>query len=109
MTAAHALIESFSVLTRFPAPHRISPADALALLEGNFMAPAGVVALTAPGYRQLLRRAASESVAGGRIYDGVIAACALRAKASAFLTFNAGHFADLSAAGLKVVTPSLSS
>jgi predicted nucleic acid-binding protein len=34
-TAAHALAEAYAVLTRLPAPHRLAPADALALLEGN--------------------------------------------------------------------------
>jgi len=36
-TAAHALLEAYAVLTRLPAPHRLSPADALALLDGNFL------------------------------------------------------------------------
>lgn len=108
ITAAHALAEAYAVLTRFPAPYRLSPADALALLDGNFMAHARVVALSANGYRQLLRRAADQGIAGGRIYDRVIAACALRAKATAFLTFNADHFAELAADGLEVVTPTLS-
>jgi len=34
-TAAHALAEAYAVLTRMPAPHRLAPTDALALLEGN--------------------------------------------------------------------------
>jgi predicted nucleic acid-binding protein len=107
-TAAHALAEAYSVLTRLPAPFRLSPADALGLLEANFMADARLVALPANGYRQLLRRAAGEGIAGGRIYDGVIASCALLAQATVFLTFDAGHFAELAAEGVAVVIPSLS-
>jgi len=104
-TAAHALAESYAVLTRIPAPHRLSPADALALLEGNFIDNARVVALDAPGYRSLLRRAGRDGISGGRTYDAVIAECALKAKAATLLTFNARHFADLEAAGVRVVVP----
>src|SRR5437660_817321 len=53
-TAAHALAEAYAVLTRMPAPHRLAPADALALLEGNFIDGARVIALDAEGYRSLL-------------------------------------------------------
>ena len=34
--AAHAAAEAYAVLTRLPPPHRLSPEDALALIEGNF-------------------------------------------------------------------------
>lgn len=105
VTAAHALAEAYCVLTRLPPPHRLSPADALALLEANFMKGVRVVALDAGGYRSLLRRAAKEGVAGGRTYDALIAECALKARPAAFLTFNAGHFAALEAAGVRVVVP----
>ena len=106
-TAAHALAETYAVLTRIPAPHRLSPADALALLEGNFMASARVVALDADGYRRLIRRAGKEGISGGRTYDAVIADCALKAKAAVLLTFNAAHFASLDDAGVRVVVPSI--
>lgn len=108
-TAAHVLAEAYAVMTRFPAPHRLSPADALALLERNFIDNARVVALDANGYRSLLRRAATEGVAGGRIYDAVIAACALQVRAAVLLTFNAAHFVSLEAAGIRVVVPALES
>lgn len=108
-TAAHALAEAYSVLTRFPPPFRLSPADAHALLEGNFTADARIIALSANGYRQLLQRSAGQGIAGGRIYDGVIAACALLAKATTFLTFNTDHFAGLAAEGIELIDPSRSS
>lgn len=104
-TAAHALAEAYAVLTRIPAPHRLSPADALAVLEGNFIDNTRVAALDARGYRSLLRRAGRDGISGGRTYDAVIAECALRAKAATLLTFNVRHFADLEAAGVRVVVP----
>ncbi len=103
MTAAHAVAESYAVLTRLPAPHRLSPADALTLIESNFID--GAVALDVSGYRTLLRRAGAEGIAGGRTYDALIAECALQAKAAALLTFNARHFNNHEAAGMRVVVP----
>lgn len=108
-TAAHALAEAYAVLTRFPAPHRLAPADALALLEGNFIDGARVVALDADGYRSLLRRAGKEGISGGRTYDAVIAECALKAKAAVLLTFNATHFVHLDATAVRVVVPAVKS
>jgi len=106
-TAAHALAEAYSVLTRMPAPHRLAPADALALLEGNFIDGASVLALDSDGYRSLLKRAGREGVSGGRTYDAIIAECAIRAHAATLLTFNALHFQGLDAAHIRVVVPSL--
>jgi len=105
-TAAHALAESYAVLTRLPAPHRLAPADALALLEGNFIDGANVVALDARGYRSLLKRAAADGIAGGRTYDRILAECAIRARADTLLTFNARHFQGLDGASVRILVPS---
>ena len=90
-----------------PAPHRLAPADALALLEGNFIDGARVIALDAEGYRSLLKRGARDGLSGGRTYDAIIAECAVRAQAVALLTFNAPHFRTLDASQVRVVVPSL--
>jgi len=102
---AHALIETYAVLTRLPAPHRLSPADAWTLVDENFIESAIVVALTAKTYPALLRRVVKRAVAGGRTYDAVIAECARQAKAEALLTFNLRHF-DPPPDGMTVVDPS---
>jgi predicted nucleic acid-binding protein len=105
LVAAPALVEAYVVLTRLPAPHRLSPADALALLEANFMRAARIVALEGKSYRALLRRAPGDGIADGQPYDAVIAACALRVKGATLLTFNAHHFLPFSQRGLQVVVP----
>lgn len=105
---APALVEAYAVLTRLPSPHRLSPADAWALVEANFVEHSTVVALTGKAYARLLRRLAKQTVAGGRTYDGVIAECARRARAQALLTFNRRHF-DLPPAGVSVIEPGMSS
>jgi len=104
LMAGPALIESYAVLTRLPAPHRLSPLDAFTLLETNFMR-AKIIALDGAAYRTLLRRAADDEIVGGQTYDAVIAGCVLKSKADALLTFNEGHFSGLAERGIAVVVP----
>src|SRR5713101_1797235 len=87
IVAAPALVEAYAVLTRLPPPHRLSPTDALTLLEGNFLDVPKVIALDGKSYRALLRQAPDTGIAGGRTYDAVIAACVAQAKATTLLTF----------------------
>ncbi len=37
IVAAPALVEAYAVLIRLPSPHRLSPQNALTLLENNFL------------------------------------------------------------------------
>jgi predicted nucleic acid-binding protein len=77
---AHAALETYSVLTRLPPPHR-APAD----LVHQFLAeefPAQWLALPGPRYRALLKDLASGSVVGGAVYDALIAAVASSHKAT---------------------------
>jgi predicted nucleic acid-binding protein len=104
--AAPALLESYAVLTRLPPPYRLAPADTLALLDASFLTVGRTIALDAIAYQRLLRRAPADNLGGGRIYDAVIATCAVRAAASALLTFNAPHFLVFAARGLEIVVPS---
>ncbi|MBI3403351.1 MAG: PIN domain-containing protein [Acidobacteria bacterium] len=90
--AAHALVETYAVLTRLPAPHRLAPADAWALVKENFVKRAAVVALTGPAHTSLLEELAAAGIGGGRTYDAVIANSARQAKVATLLTFNSRHF-----------------
>jgi predicted nucleic acid-binding protein len=103
--AAHALTEAYAVLTRLPAPHRLAPADAWALVEANFVTQATVVTLEAAAYTGLLRQLASNGIGGGRVYDAVIGACASLAAVGTILTFNPRHF-EPPPRGVAVVEPS---
>jgi predicted nucleic acid-binding protein len=106
VVAAPVLVESYAVLTRLPAPHRMSPADGLALLGANFLVEGvEIVALDADAYRRLLRGAPGGGVAGGRTYDAVVAACAMAARADVLLTFNERHFLSFATPSLLVVVP----
>ncbi|WP_248579551.1 type II toxin-antitoxin system VapC family toxin [Nocardioides sp. InS609-2] len=70
---AHVLIESYSVLTRLPAPHRLAPgvvADILGRLTFR------VLTLPPAAHVALIARLASGGVRGGSTYDGLVAATA---------------------------------
>jgi predicted nucleic acid-binding protein len=104
--AAPAMVEAYAVLTRLPPPHRISPADSWALLEGSFlMISAELVALNAETYRNILQTAAGRGIAGGRLYDAVIVACAQAAYVDVLLTFNERQFVPSAEHGPAVVVP----
>lgn len=105
LVAAPALVETYSVLTRLPAPHRLSATDALALLEANFMSTGKILALDTRSYRSLLRRAPRNGIGGGRTYDAVIAECARKIKGTTLLTFNVRHFMPFAGMGLEIVMP----
>ena len=92
LVAAHTVAELYAVLTRLPTLPRISPVAALRLVEENVTAHAQVVALDAADYRALLRRWADLEVAGGAVYDGLIARVAEKVGADRLLTLNLKHF-----------------
>lgn len=91
LVPAPALVETYAVLTRLPAPHRLSAEDAWQLVEANFIKPATIVALAGRAYARLLGRLARQGIAGGRTYDAVIGEC-VRSRAETLLTFNGRHF-----------------
>ncbi len=96
---AHCLLETYSVLTRLPAPHRIAPATAAAWLR-MALGTARVVALGAAEQRKLVQTCVEQSIAGGAVYDAVIAATSARFDAR-LLTLDArarGTYARLGAA-----------
>jgi predicted nucleic acid-binding protein len=102
--AGHALAETYAVLTRLPAPHRLAPADAGAVIQQSFASGTKVVALPGPAYAAIVRRLAREGLSGGRIYDAIIAESARRGRAGTLLTFNPRHF-EPPPAGMTIVVP----
>ena len=72
--AGHAAFETYSVLTRLPAPHRRTPVVVGALLDRNF--PASRHLGTAAAGR-LLRDLPRLGISGGKVFDALVGACAL--------------------------------
>jgi predicted nucleic acid-binding protein len=93
-----ALIESYSVLTRLPAPFRISPSAAHEALTRTFAEKAVLAPLSSSAAWSFLESAAQSQIAGGSTYDAAILACARAAGASRLLTLNAKDFLRLKAA-----------
>ncbi|MPZ14981.1 MAG: PIN domain-containing protein [Chloroflexi bacterium] len=104
VTAGPALLETYSVFTRLPPPHRLAPGDAWALLDSNFVRGEMAV-LESQGYRQLLVQLARTGIAGGQAYDATIAACARKAGVETLLTFNRRHFDGFAGPDLAIVVP----
>jgi predicted nucleic acid-binding protein len=100
-----ALVESYSVMTRMPAPHRVAASDALELLEGTFQEDALTPALGSAELWRFLRGLPQAHVAGGRTYDAHILACAVKAKASVLWTFNDDDFAALDHGAIELRNP----
>ena len=92
--AAHSLAEVYSTMTRLPIKYRATEQHALLFLEAieeHF----SVITLDVDEYRAAIWNAAALGVAGGTIYDALIAACALKAKADVLYTWNTVHFSSM--------------
>jgi predicted nucleic acid-binding protein len=77
---AHAALESYSVLTRLPSPHRADPR-----LVGSFLAdrfPEPLLVLDPAAHERLVDELATLGIVGGAVYDGLIAATAREAEAT---------------------------
>jgi predicted nucleic acid-binding protein len=105
-TAWHCCLEFYSVATRLPPEFRISPSDALVLLDEEVFARMIVHDLPASNRLPMLRAAAHDAVAGGRIYDSHIADVARAAGARVVVTDNRRHFVSALRYDLRVETPS---
>jgi predicted nucleic acid-binding protein len=71
--AGHAAFETFSVLTRLPAPARRTPATVGRLLATSFPYTRF---LSAQAATALLADLVSTDIAGGAVYDALVGACA---------------------------------
>jgi predicted nucleic acid-binding protein len=68
---AHAAVESYSVLTRLPPPHRAKPSIVHAFITQRFTEP--YLTLSEAGYQELLATVAARQFLGGPAYDALIA------------------------------------
>lgn len=77
---AHVGVESFSVLTRLPPPHRVSPELVSAFLRERFEVPP--LTLPASAYLRLIDEATRIGISGGAVYDALVAATVRHAGAT---------------------------
>jgi len=95
-TAAHCLVEVYSVVTGMPGKDRASPDEALLFLR-DVRERLSTIALNENEHFKVLEDAATAGTIGGTAYDAIIAHCALKAKAHTIYTWNAKHFNRLGA------------
>ena len=74
---AHCALESYSVLTRLPAPHRASGIVVREFLEARFPQP--FLRMSERAYRRFVFGLPEHEVAGGAAYDALVAATAAAA------------------------------
>lgn len=99
--AGHALVETFSVLTRLPTGLRASPADAARLLTARFAGPLLMSEGTALQLPDLL---AGLDIAGGATYDALVALAA-RDHSVTLATLDARARSTYEIVGATVVLP----
>lgn len=104
-TAFHCCLEFFSVSTRLPPEYRITPPDAVTLLEQEVFARMAVHDLPGTDRLPMLRATARDGIAGGRVYDAHIADIARAAGATVVVTDNRRHFLSALRYDMRVETP----
>jgi hypothetical protein len=102
-TAWHCCLEFYSVVTRLPEEFRVTPDDALRLIEEEVLARLEVRQLPEQARQPFLHGLAQDRVVGGRVYDAHIAEIARLSGARTVVTDNRRHFAVLARHGIRVL------
>jgi len=97
--AGHALAETYSVLTRLPGDARLAPADAARLLTARFPKP---LVLGTSRSRKLPDTLARLGIAGGAVYDAIVALAA-KEHGAALATRDARARGTYDAVGVTVI------
>ena len=97
--SGHALAETYSVLTRLPGDARLTPADAALLLTARFASP---LVLSMPRTRELPDTLSRLRIAGGAVYDALVALAA-KEHGAALATRDARARATYEAVGVTVI------
>jgi predicted nucleic acid-binding protein len=92
LVSAHSVAETFAVLSTLPLSPRIGPGLARQLVRENVLSMAQVITLSARDYGAVIDEVADLGLAGGVVYDALIARAAAKAKADRLLTLNPKHF-----------------
>jgi predicted nucleic acid-binding protein len=94
--AGHAIAQVYSTLTRMPGQHRAGPEEALLFLN-SIRSRFQFVSLSPDQYWAVVSSASESGIVGGRVYDALPAACAIKAKAEIIYTWDVTDFRQLGA------------
>lgn len=101
----HSLLEAYSVMTRLPAPRRVSPRQAWTMLHQSLRETTRLVGAPSEATWSFLEGLAARSVSGGTTYDAWILATARKARAGRLLTLNPRHFERLAEGEVEILEP----
>ena len=101
--AGHTLAESYAVLSTLPIKPRITPLVARKLISENIEPNGKIITLTAGEYKAVIKQISELGLAGGIIYDALIAKVAQKSKVEQLLTLNIEHFNRVWPDGDKVI------
>ncbi|CUU10960.1 Predicted nucleic acid-binding protein, contains PIN domain [Armatimonadetes bacterium GBS] len=104
VVCSHSLLELYAVLTRLPIRPPLSAEQAWRLIEHNLLGKVVVAGLSVEDYWEFLSWLAERQIAGGRVYDALIALSGQRVQVEAIATLNPRHFEGL-VAGVRILTP----
>jgi predicted nucleic acid-binding protein len=90
--ATHSLVETYAVLCSLPVSPRIAPSTAWTLIDRSVLSCCRPVSLSSPDIRGVVRKASRQGLAGGIIYDALIAEAATKADAARIVTLNPEDF-----------------
>ena len=96
--AAHSLAEIYAVLTRMPGAQRMAGDQALLIVD-QIRELLTIITLDEEDYYSALASAVALGIAGGTIYDALLAKCAIKANAGIIYTGDVDDFRRL---GLEV-------
>jgi len=92
--SVHSLAEVFATLTALPGKHRVGPDQAMLFLQ-TVRERLTLVTLSEVEYYNAIDTASSRGIAGGAIYDALLAHCALKIQAQTLYTWNLRDFQRL--------------
>jgi PIN domain-containing protein len=103
-TAWHCCLEFYAVSTRLPEEVRLSPVDAVRLIEEEILTRFVVRQLPDDEQRRFLRGAADDRLVGGRVYDAHITDIARACRVPVVVTDNVRDFVGLRRHGVDVMS-----
>ena len=104
---AHSLVEIYASLTGRTGGDRVSGDQAM-LFVGDVRERLTIMSLDDREYFKALQSSAATGIAGGGIYDALLAHCALKARTRALYTWNVKDFTRLGSAIAALVKTPLS-
>ncbi len=90
--SVHSLAEIYSVMTKLPVRPRLSPKNAMRLINQNVVENFDAIHLEASDYVSLIDRLARTCISGGSVFDALIVSAGLKAGVEKIITLNPKDF-----------------